>query len=524
MRGKFASFPELPDGLAIVLTAAAYCLAAWLGDQLLVLELGMDNVVWPEPGLALAAMLLLGWRAWPGVLLGAWAHEAWQWHGQLTGIVWQGACFGMALGILAQTLAGAWLIRRHINRNNPLDSFSHCLAFFVIVVAMTLLGSLIYAAALFLTHLLPQRELVSRACLLWLSSASGTLLFGSMFLIFHQYGWPRQSLESWVEMLAYFGMVTLLTASIFIWWHPTVDTTYPLDMLVLPLVAWAAFRFTTREVILALLLIMWLALWGTRHGGGPYLGYSAYSTLIIMQTYIGILTIVALCVGALTTEQRRIKQELGEQQEQLEQQVRIRTLALEQSHAEVLALSRVDPVTGIANRRSFEESLDGEWRRARRLGTPLGMLMIDIDFFKLYNDHYGHVSGDYCLREVSQAIRSSVRRPQDLVARYGGEEIACLLPDTTEEGVACVAEAVLEAVRDLQLPHVGSSISSIVTISIGGATVSPREVLDSRQLIEAADRELYRAKQSGRNRIEIAGLGHAEPPSASSGENAPPAA
>ncbi|OHX21790.1 sensor domain-containing diguanylate cyclase [Chromobacterium sphagni] len=505
MRGILSAFPAAPNWLACVLVAALYCASAWLGSRLLMLELGMDSVVWPQPGLALAAMLLLGRRIWPGVLLGALLAEGWQWSALIDGLGWLLPACGVALGVLAQTLLGAWLVRRHIGRGNPLDSFSHCLLFFVIVVAMTLLGTLIAVASLYLSGQLPQKQLVAEGCLRWLSSGCGVLLFGSMLLIFHRHRWPRVGREIWYEMLAYFGMVTLLTASIFVWWHPTLDTTYPLDMLVLPLVAWAAFRFTPREVVLALLLIMTLALWGTRHGGGPYLGYSAYSTLIIVQTYIGILTVVSLCVGALMSEQLRIKQELDRQQELLEQQVRIRTLALEQSHAEVLALSRVDPVTGIANRRCFEESLDGEWRRARRLGAPLGMLMIDIDYFKLYNDHYGHVSGDYCLREVAQAIRSSVRRPQDLVARYGGEEIICLLPDTTEDGVACVGEAVLEAVRDLQLPHVGSAISAIVTISVGGASVLPRETPDSRQLVEAADRQLYRAKQQGRNRMEIAG-------------------
>ncbi|QEL57282.1 sensor domain-containing diguanylate cyclase [Chromobacterium paludis] len=506
MRGVVSSIYRLPDGVAILLAAAAYCLASWLGDQLLTLELGMDNVVWPQPGLALVAMLLLGWRVWPGVLLGALLSEAWRWRLALAGMHWLEPALGVALGVLAQTLFGVWLMHRHFGRRNPLDSFSQCIAFCVIIVAMTLLGSLIGTATLYLAHLLPQKELVARLCLWWLCSSCGTLLFGSVFLNLYHQGRPRHSRETWYEILAYLGMVSLLTAGIFIWWHPTVDTTYPLDMLALPLVAWAAFRFTTREVLLALLLIMLLALWGTRHGGGPYLGYSAYSTLVILQTYLGILTVVSLGVSALMSEQRRIKSELGQQQEMLEQQVRIRTLALEQSHAEVLALSRVDPVTGIANRRCFEESLDGEWRRARRLGTALGMLMIDIDFFKLYNDHYGHVSGDYCLREVAQAIRSSVRRPQDLVARYGGEEIICLLPDTTPEGVAYVGEAVLEAVRELRLPHAGSSVAPYVTVSIGGANMMPREDLDSRQLIEAADREMYRAKQQGRNRMIVAGL------------------
>lgn len=505
MRGIATSSPALPDWLAMTLVAAGYWLASWLGDQLLLLEQGMDSVVWPQPGLALAAMILLGWRVWPGVLIGALASEAWRWRTTLDGMHWLPPALGVAMGVLAQTLLGAWLMRRYFGRRNPLDSFGQCIAFNVIIVVMTLLGSLIGTASLYFSHLLPQKELVSRLCLWWLCNGCGTLLFGSLCLNVYHQGRSRQSRDVWYEMLAYFGMVTLLTAGLFVWWHPTVDTTYPLDMLVLPLVAWAAFRFTTREVLMALLLIMWLALWGTSHGGGPYLGYSAYSTLVILQTYIGILTLVSLGVSALMSEQRKIKAELSQQQERLEQQVRIRTLALEQSHAEVLALSRVDPVTGIANRRCFEESLDGEWRRARRLGASLGMLMIDIDFFKLYNDHYGHVSGDYCLREVAQAIRSSVRRPQDLVARYGGEEIICLLPDTAEDGVIYVGEAVLEAVRELQLPHAESTVAPYVTISIGGACVLARDVADSRQLIEAADRELYRAKQLGRNRIIVAG-------------------
>jgi two-component system chemotaxis family response regulator WspR len=173
---------------------------------------------------------------------------------------------------------------------------------------------------------------------------------------------------------------------------------------------------------------------------------------------------------------------------------------LEASNLELARLSNQDGLTGLANRRRFDEALEIECRRAARDQNALSLIMIDVDFFKKYNDAYGHIAGDECLRRVAQALAQSARRPADLSARYGGEEFALILPSTPREGAPHVAEAVRCAVEALSIPHAGSSISQHVTLSLGIATLDPQHLSTPKTLVEHADRALYDAKRAGRNR------------------------
>lgn len=163
-----------------------------------------------------------------------------------------------------------------------------------------------------------------------------------------------------------------------------------------------------------------------------------------------------------------------------------------------------DPMTGIANRRQFDHVLDEECRRARRRGYPVAMLMVDIDFFKAYNDSLGHPAGDQCIVRVAQALAALMHRPGDLVARYGGEEFAVILPALTPSEAQEVAEDMLQAIRLLQVAHPASSVAPYVTVSIGVASLQPSEALTCKDLIELADKALYVAKHSGRNRVCVA--------------------
>lgn len=163
-------------------------------------------------------------------------------------------------------------------------------------------------------------------------------------------------------------------------------------------------------------------------------------------------------------------------------------------------LVRCDALTGIPNRRAFDETLSREWERCRRTASPLSLLMIDVDKFKQYNDHYGHGAGDECLRRVAAALAACARRPADLVARYGGEEFAAVLPETDAAGARETAERLIDAVRALALPHASSDAAQVVTISIGLATLVPAAGVALSTLAEAADAQLYQAKEAGRNR------------------------
>jgi diguanylate cyclase (GGDEF)-like protein len=166
----------------------------------------------------------------------------------------------------------------------------------------------------------------------------------------------------------------------------------------------------------------------------------------------------------------------------------------------LVSLSLSDGLTGIANRRHFDEFLEQEWRRAIREGTPLSLIMSDIDFFKAYNDTYGHLAGDDCLRQVAGVMRETLRRPGDMAARYGGEEFAMVMARTDLEGAVLLAESLRSLVEALGIPHAGSpSAVRLVTLSLGVATLVPSRDRSSSELVAAADQALYQAKSEGRN-------------------------
>jgi len=175
-------------------------------------------------------------------------------------------------------------------------------------------------------------------------------------------------------------------------------------------------------------------------------------------------------------------------------------LAVEALHT----LASQDGLTGTANRRSFDSALAAEWNRALRDQTSLALLLIDVDFFKAYNDGYGHQAGDECLRKVARAIAAQPYRPADTVARYGGEEFAVILPATGPGGALEVGERIRSAVQDLAVPHAGSAAWGGVTVSIGVAAAIPSPDEAAASLVSRADQALYAAKRNGRNRVEAA--------------------
>jgi len=173
---------------------------------------------------------------------------------------------------------------------------------------------------------------------------------------------------------------------------------------------------------------------------------------------------------------------------------------LREAYNAVEALSTLDSLTGLANRRRFDECLEKEWRRAIREGEPLSLLLVDVDHFKSYNDSFGHLRGDGCLKMVAKSALSSVTRPGDLVARYGGDEFTIILANTSNEGAVQVGNELCDGVRRCQLPH-DANTAGIVTVSIGSATVVPQFGQDPTTLIDLADRALYCAKRAGRSRV-----------------------
>lgn len=180
---------------------------------------------------------------------------------------------------------------------------------------------------------------------------------------------------------------------------------------------------------------------------------------------------------------------------------------LEELNRKLSDMARIDGLTGIANRRYFDEFFDREWRRlARERDLPFSLILTDIDFFKKYNDCYGHQGGDECLVRVAGALKSAIFRPGDMVARYGGEEFALLLPGISLEGARIVGERVRQAVSALRIEHRCSDIDSHVTLSLGAATMFPTRNNAPTDLIALADKALYSAKEQGRNHLAVCGV------------------
>jgi diguanylate cyclase (GGDEF)-like protein len=211
--------------------------------------------------------------------------------------------------------------------------------------------------------------------------------------------------------------------------------------------------------------------------------------------------------NAMLAEIEKREQALASHQQNLQQMVLERTdallavnLNLHEANSKLAALSITDSLTGLANRRRFDEVLAAEWARARRMTYPLAILMIDVDFFKKFNDHYGHQAGDECLGSIARELQASARRPGDLVARYGGEEFVILLPDTDLVEAHELAETLCRSIASLALPHRQSPYEK-VTVSIGVSAAIHEEDMPAQDLLRAADQALYRAKEGGRNRV-----------------------
>lgn len=207
-------------------------------------------------------------------------------------------------------------------------------------------------------------------------------------------------------------------------------------------------------------------------------------------------------ITALSHNFNKMADWINQDQEKLELRVNERTRELEVANKQLAALSMTDSLTGIANRRCFDEILSNELQRATRTGQKLAVMMIDVDFFKSYNDHYGHNEGDICLRRIAELMHVRLRRASELVARYGGEEFVILVPDTDDEQAIALAKTICDSVEELAIPNMKSPLADgYVTVSVGLVVLVPQVVHSPSSLMLMADQAMYEAKKSGRNRV-----------------------
>ncbi len=259
---------------------------------------------------------------------------------------------------------------------------------------------------------------------------------------------------------------------------------YPLLFLLFPAILLIDALLGFSGSAIAVFGVSFIAVAFTTQGKGPFGVWPSDLTVtsnVALQIYLGFQLVALFPASLMILERKRMGSELSD------------------TNAQLLLLASLDGLTGIANRRSFDEYFAQEWNRAIRLQTPLAFIMIDIDHFKQFNDIYGHHAGDQCLQAVAMALKGEVQRIQDHLARFGGEEFSLLLPHTSLDGAMHLAERLRGAVLKLKINHRGSSTGQ-VTISLGCAALTPANSEDKTALFEMADAALYDAKRSGRNR------------------------
>ncbi|MFL6602802.1 MAG: diguanylate cyclase [Steroidobacteraceae bacterium] len=275
--------------------------------------------------------------------------------------------------------------------------------------------------------------------------------------------------------------------------YPLIFVLYPLLMLV----DWLLGLFGSS---IALCCACIMAVFLTEHGYGPFANTAALgvSRDLAVQLYLGFHLMGFLPISILFLEQRRMHKELRE------------------ALARTAVLASIDGLTNLANRRTLDAHLEEQWRLATHTQTSLALLMVDADHFKEFNDRFGHQAGDECLRAIAMTLRTLVTRPDDVVARFGGEEFAILLPGTPLEGAQHVGEAIRAAIADSPIVHpksaqlindASTSEARHVTVSVGCAALVPPADMQFHDLVELADQALYLAKRGGRNRVCVAGIG-----------------
>ena len=502
-----------PSGAAIPVFPAAPPAVRWLGRNAVALAatVGLallsrlnhplaEPGLWLPSGLAGGLVLVWGWRVLPGLLVGAVLAEG-------IGPAQGGQALGLGLVAGLEALLLLVLARRWLPARDPFHSLRPLLLLLLAYGLANLLTTLLSAGVAPQLTGLP--DFWGRQCG-FLALAPLVLALG---LAPPEERWQELRSREWWVWLAGLALGWLLIRIGFL---ASLQAT-PMVLILPPLIV-AAFRLQPPGFCLLLLTVAVVELAlpvpsvialppGIALITGPgALGIGTETqTITTMQRLVWNVEFITLLVLVVTQERRRMIAALEAQADKLEQRVQERTRELMQANARLERLSQHDGLTGIANRRRFDQALQREWSHARELGQTLSLAIFDVDHFKDYNDHYGHQAGDRVLRRVAQALAACLR-PVDrhLLARYGGEEFVVLFTGLSAEAAADLALRMHRAVGELAIAHGAVSPEGRLTISGGLATLQPSAHPSAALLVANADAMLYAAKAAGRNRLLVA--------------------
>jgi len=477
--------PGTPDTRWLfVATFVGYVLLAQFGFTLSGLAT-LAQPFRPESGVALVAMVLIGFSAWPAVAAASFVVTLGMSHDPVLAIV-------TAAGATLSSIASASLINRFADGRDVFRSIRATLR----AVAFVIPTAAVAPIALVASGFAPSGVSIGSFFLMnWFGQVTGTLVIGPwvMVLLTTETRWPRRA--EWrraVEVLTLVIALGFITLAVFAGVTPAQVKTYPLEFLLLPFLMWSAFRFGPRQVSLAVVMVATVAVWGTLRRLGPFADAGPAESIALLQAYLTVMSIASIAFATTVDERRRAEARLQE-------------------------LATTDPLTGLVNYRRLLDVMRLEIARSRRSGRPFALLLIDMDGLKQINDRLGHLAGSRAICRVADALRGVVRET-DVVARFGGDEFAVVLPESADAGGIAVLERVTERLRlnpDAASASLSASPSAPPSLSAaasastfpalsvsGGHAVFPRDGDSPTLLLRAADKRLYAAKHRGESEAD----------------------
>jgi len=452
----------LKDLAVLAALAGVYFVAGKLGLKLASVH-ASATAVWPCTGIALAAFLTLGYRVWPAILAGAFLVN-------LTTAGSVATSIGIAVGNTLEGVVGCYLVSRFAGGLHAFERAQDTFKFGLLAgMVSTTVAATFGVTSLALGGFADWARYGSIWCTWWLGDAAGAVVVTPFLLLWREnphLNWTRkQIIELAFLFLAIFFTGWIVFGGRF---HSALKN-YPLEYLCIPFLIWAAFRYGRRKAATAICVLSAIATWGTLHGFGPFARESQNTSLLLLQAFVGITALTTLALAAEVSEHKRADE-----------------------YVQQLAVT--DPLTGLANYRRLLDALDSEIKRYDRAGRPFAVVLLDLDGLKKINDARGHLVGSEAICRLANILRIHCRA-MDTAARYGGDEFVLVLPETESHAAQRVANRIAERLStDGDEPPLTAST---------GTAVYPHDGKTIDELLAAADRALYRDKDSSKRKVRL---------------------
>ena len=440
--------------VAIATLATVYVVSGKLGLRLAFVH-PSSTAVWPPTGIVLAAFLLFGYRIWPGAFIGAFLVNL-----TTAGTVW--TSLGIATGNTLEGLLGAYLVVRFADGEKCFENAQNTFKFAIYAgLLSTMVAATVGFGSLWLGGYASLSEFKPIWLTWWLGDGVGDVVIAPFLILWFlnariRWGWVQLA-----EIVALIASLTFVSEIVFDQISFAGVRNYPLEYLCIPFLIWAAFRFTQREAATVTALLSAAAIWGTLQGFGPFAIGTKNESLLLLQSFMGIVAVMTVALAALSAERKSTEER-------------------------ALNLAVTDPLTGLANYRRLTDVLDLEIKRSLRSGRPFAILLFDLDHLKQINDSHGHLAGSRALCRLADILRIYCRSI-DTAARYGGDEFAVVIPEVRNEEARRIAVRICNRIaEDPERPSLSVSV---------GLSVYPEDGETMDMLFAVADHALYEMKR-----------------------------